>query len=35
MCIIDPAIHYVMPEGFRRASIPLDSRLRGNDGLDI
>jgi hypothetical protein len=24
-----------MPEGFRRASIPLDSRLRGNDGLQI
>ena len=33
--LIDPAIKYVMPECFRRASIPLDSRLRGNDGLDI
>jgi hypothetical protein len=33
--VIDPAINYVMPECFRRASIPLDSRLRGNDGLDI
>jgi hypothetical protein len=32
---IDPAINYVMSECFRRASIPLDSRLRGNDGLDI
>ena len=32
---IDPAINYVMPECFRRASIPLDSRLRGNDGLHI
>jgi hypothetical protein len=32
---VDPAIKYVMPECFSRASTPLDSRLRGNDDLDI
>ncbi len=33
--IIDPAIKYVMPECFGRASILLDSRLRGNDVKEL
>jgi hypothetical protein len=34
-CIMDPAIKCVMPECFSRVSTSLDSRLRGNDDLDI